>query len=185
MENAMSEVLVILADGFEEVEALAPIDFLKRAGASVTVAALDKKEVTGSRNIKVLCDITLDEVRDRNWDAVVLPGGMPGASNLASSKLVSEIIQKTYSKNSLVCAICASPAVVLAPLGVLENKKAVCYPGMEKCAPNVKFGTEKVVKDGNVITSRGPGCALDFALEIIKALFGKEKADEIASSAVC
>ena len=180
----MKKVLVILADGFEEMEALSPIDLLRRAGASVTVAGLGKTEITSSRKVKVLCDKLLSETDIDNWDAVVLPGGMPGATNLAASEDVKKRILSTYSAGKFVCAICASPAVVLAPLGIIDGKKAVCYPGMEKGLDKIKFCADKVLRTDNIITARGAGCALEFGLEIVSALFTREKADDLAIAIV-
>ncbi len=176
----MKKVLVILADGFEEMEALAPIDLLRRAGASVTIAGLGKTEITSSRKVKILCDTQLSDTCPDGWDAVVLPGGMPGASNLAASEDVNARIMNTYNAGKLVCAICASPAVVLAPLGILDGKKAVCYPGMEQGIENVRFCSDKVLRTDNIITARGAGCAQEFALEIVCALYSREKADDLA-----
>ena len=176
----MKKALVILADGFEEVEALTPVDFLRRAGVSVTVAGLGSEKIMGSHKIRIHCDCALDTVDTQGWDAVVLPGGMPGSENLASSELVSKIIMNTYKDGKLVCAICAAPAVVLGPLGILKDRKAVCYPGMDERAPEVRFLSSKVMTDGNIITARGAGCAQEFAFEIITALISREKADDVA-----
>lgn len=176
----MKKVLVILADGFEEMEALSPIDLLRRAGASVTIAGLGKIEITSSRKVKILCDVQLSDTSVDGWDAVVLPGGMPGASNLAASEDVNRRIMAAYNAGKFVCAICASPAVVLAPLGILDGKKAVCYPGMEQGIEKVRFCSDKVLRTDNIITARGAGCAQEFALEIVCALFSRDKADDLA-----
>lgn len=178
------KVLVVLAEGFEEVEALTPVDFLLRAGAQVTLAGLGAKTVSGSHKISVNCECTLDQTPASGWDAIVLPGGMPGATNLASSPLVTERIMNTFNEGKLVCAICASPAVVLAPLGILKDRRAVCYPGMDREAPEVQFYSSKVLTDKNVVTARGAGCAAEFAFEIISALYGREKADSVAFKVV-
>ena len=176
----MTKVIVVLADGFEEMEAVSPIDLLRRAGASVTVVGLDKKEITSSRGLKVVCDTVLSEVAETGWNAVVLPGGQPGANNLHTSEKVSTIVMNTYNDGGYVCAICASPAVVLAPLGLLTGKKAVCYPGMEQGIENVKFSSGPVMNDARIITARGAGCATEFGLEIVSALFSREIADDLA-----
>ena len=182
------KVLVVLADGFEEVEAISPIDVLRRAGASVTVAALKPEKgnlVRGAHDIWVHCDVELRDVKEDSFDAVVLPGGMPGAMNLHKSEMVNSVILDTYKRGDLVCAICASPAFVLAPTGILNGKNVTCYPGCESVAPNVSFGQERAVQDGNVITSKGPGTALEFGILIAKALFGKEVSDSIFSDMIC
>lgn len=182
-------VLVILADGFEEVEALAPIDVLRRSGASVTVAALQYKSgtscVRGAHDVLVGCDALLADVCTDRFDAIVLPGGMPGAKNLHESQTVTKVILDTFKRGDLVCAICASPAFVLAPTGVLEDKRATCYPGCEAVAPNAVFGKERTVRDGNVITGAGPGTALEFGLLISEALFGKDVSSKIHSDMIC
>ena len=182
---AVKKVLVILADGFEEIEALAPIDVLRRCGASVTVAGLGNLQIKGAHGVWVRCDVELLDVREERFDAIVLPGGMPGAANLHKSEMVNSVILDTYKRGDLVCAICASPAFVLAPTGVLEGKRCTCYPGCEGVAPTVKFGTYRTVRDGNVITAAGPGTALEFSLLIAEALFGKQVSDKLCSGMIC
>ena len=182
------KVLVILADGFEEVEALAPIDVLRRSGASVTVAGLKPERgnlVRGAHDVWVRCDVELCDVREDRFDAIVLPGGMPGALNLHKSEVVNSMVLDTYKRGDLVCAICASPAFVLAPIGILDGKKATCYPGCEEKYSHLNFCGERVVRDGNVITGAGPGTALEFGLLISEALFGKEVSSKIHSDMIC
>lgn len=180
---AEKRVLVILADGFEEVEALSPVDVLRRSGAAVTVAALEyeagTRSVRGAHDMHVVCDALLADVAGQAFDAIVLPGGMPGAENLHRSALVTKVIHDTLDRGDLVCAICASPAYVLAPAGVLDGKKATCYPGCESVAPSVGFTGDRVVKDGNVITSAGPGTALEFGLKISETLFGSGMSEKL------
>ncbi|MBI1978359.1 MAG: DJ-1/PfpI family protein [Candidatus Omnitrophica bacterium] len=173
------KVLVILADGFEEIEAVTPIDVLRRAGVEVILAGLSGKVVTGAHGIKFQTDVTLDEYKDLP-DAMVLPGGMPGAQNLGKSPKVAELVKKMNSQNKIVGAICAAPALAVAPTGILNGRKATCYPGFEKDFPSqVTFSTDRVVVDGNVITSRGPGSAFEFALELVEKLVGKEKVETL------
>ena len=182
------KVLVVLADGFEEVEAISPIDVLRRAGASVTVAGLKPEKgnlVRGAHDIWVRCDVELLDVREDRFDAIVLPGGMPGAMNLHKSEMVNSMVLDTYKRGDLVCAICASPAFVLAPTGILDGKDVTCYPGCESAAPSVKFGESRAVRDGNVITSKGPGTALEFGLLIAQTLFGREVSDGLSSDMIC
>jgi 4-methyl-5(b-hydroxyethyl)-thiazole monophosphate biosynthesis len=172
-------VLVILAEGFEEVEAIAPIDVLRRAGVRVTIAGVTGLQVKGSRNIGVQADALLKDIQDLP-DAVILPGGLPGATNLARSEDVARIVKKMSSAGKLVAAICAAPAVVLAPLGLLEGKKATCYPGCESdFSSKTVYLKDRVVVDGNIITSQGPGTALEFALAIAARLAGQEMADTV------
>ncbi|MDR0442538.1 MAG: DJ-1/PfpI family protein [Treponema sp.] len=176
------KTIVLLADGFEEVEAVTPIDYLRRAGVEVTTAAIGKSaSVKGARGIQINADITL-EGHDAAWDAVVLPGGMPGASNLAASKETSALIKIMAADGKLICAICASPAVVLFPLGLLSGKKFTCYPGLEEKVKDGVWSEHKVVIDGNIITSRGAGTAGHFAVAIIEKLLDEETAKKIADS---
>ena len=176
----MKKTVVVLAEGFEEIEALTPIDVLRRAGLEVTVAGVGGTLITGAHKVSVKCDVEVATIENDKFDCIVLPGGMPGAVNLRDSKSVSKLITSIYKANGLVCAICASPAVVLAPLGVLEDKLAVCYPGMEGCAPDVTFvGDVPVLQCRNVITSAGPGTASDFVFKIVEALAGKKISDDL------
>jgi len=173
------KALMVLADGFEEVEASAPVDVLRRANVNVTIAGLSKKEVPGARGIKVLADTTLDEAKG-DFDAVIFPGGQAGAENLSKSERVRNLIKEMNKKGKIIAAICASPAVVLAPTGVLKDKKAACYPGMEKeFSKDTCSSTEAVVIDGNIVTSKGPGTALDFGLKLAELLAGKEIASSV------
>lgn len=173
------KAIVILAEGFEEIEAVTTIDILRRAGIEVTVAALNDLRVRAARGTIVMADKRLEEAGSE-FDACVLPGGMPGASNLAASDKVKALLNKMVKEKKLIAAICAAPAVVLAPLGILKNKSATCFPGMEKdLGEGVQFKKDGVVVDGNVITSRGPGTALAFSLAIVEKLSGKENADRI------
>ena len=177
-------VLIVLADGFEEVEALSPIDVLRRSGAVVTVAGLKVEKgnlVRGAHDVYVHCDVELRDVREDRFDAIVLPGGMPGALNLHKSEVVNSVVLDTFKRGDLVCAICASPAFVLAPTGILDGKKCTCYPGCEEKYSYLGFCGERVVKDGNVITSAGPGTALEFGLAISEALFGNQVSVQVKS----
>ena len=184
----MKSAVVYLADGFEEIEALSPVDYLRRAGVEVTVAAVGKgsRAVDGAHGITVNADITLDSYLassgDSLPDAVVVPGGMPGASNIAGCRQALSFIDLMLENGKLVCAICASPALVLSKTAALEGKKWCCYPGMEgnagKYASDYKSGVP-FVHDGNVITGRGPGAAEQFSMEIVKALCGEETAEKV------
>lgn len=174
------KALIILADGFEEIEATAPIDILRRAGIEVTVAGLESKTVSGAHGLQFQADITLNQYKEVP-DAVILPGGMPGAQNLGNSREVLEILKYLNGQNKVIGAICAAPALALVPAGILEGKRATCYPGFEQnFKPSTEFSTARVVVDGNVITSRGPGSAIEFALELVKQLAGKEKAESLS-----
>ncbi len=174
------KVLVILAEGFEEIEAITPIDVLKRAGLEVTLAGVSSKTVSGAHGIKFQTDILLDDYKGLP-DAVILPGGLPGAKNLAESPKVVELVKKMNHEKKIIGAICAAPALVLAPSGILNGRKATCYPGFEKnFSSEVSFSLERVIVDGHVITSRGPGSALEFALQLVEILAGKETAKSLS-----
>jgi 4-methyl-5(b-hydroxyethyl)-thiazole monophosphate biosynthesis len=184
----MSKKLVILlAEGFEEVEAITPIDYLRRAGIEVCMAAIgDNRMVTGSHGIQVRADALLAEIAGSpgsgGWDGVLLPGGMPGASNLAASKAVGTLLKEMAGAGKLVGAICASPAVVLAPLGLLAGRRFTCFPGMETQVTGGHWEERAVVVDGNIITSRGAGTAGAWAVAIIGELLGPEIGLRIAKT---
>jgi 4-methyl-5(b-hydroxyethyl)-thiazole monophosphate biosynthesis len=172
-------VVVLLADGFEEIEAITSIDVLRRAGLNVKVAGVGKTIVKGAHGIPVKTDIKIGSYRTIP-DAVVIPGGMPGVKNLSASRKVTDLIHKTYKKGKLVAAICAAPSYVLAPTDLLIGKKATCYPGCEdRLKGKAKFVNKRVVFDGNIITSKGPGTAFDFALKIVEELKGKSTKEEV------
>jgi 4-methyl-5(b-hydroxyethyl)-thiazole monophosphate biosynthesis len=174
----MKRVAVLLADGFEEVEGLTQVDFLRRAGIEVTVAGVTGKSVTGGHDIRVDCDTTVEELSGE-YDGVVIPGGMPGAANVASSQAAGSFIRSIYERGALTAAICAAPAVVLDPLGILKGKKATCFPGFESRFQDAEFVTDRVVIQGNVITSRGPATAGEFAVTLVRYLLGDEAADQL------
>ena len=173
------KVLVFLVNGFEEIEAMAPIDLLRRAGITAdTVSINEDNQVTSSRKIRVLTDKTIDEINFENYEMIVLPGG-PGTENyMKSEKLLEKL--KEFSINRKLGAICAAPTI-LSALGILNGKQAICFPA---CEPNlIKDGAiivnQDVVKDNNIITSRGAGTAIDFSLALIEELLGKNKSHEI------
>lgn len=176
----MKKACVLLADGFEEVEALTPIDYLRRAGVEVIVAGIDEREVTGSHSIRVDADCTLDEL-DEDFDALVLPGGKRGSANLAANAEVLALVRRYFASGRLVAAICAAPAVVLhKAAGILKGKRFTSYPGTEVEVEGAIFSTERVVTDGNLITARSAGCAGEFSVAVIAHLLGADKAEEIA-----
>jgi len=179
----MKKAIVLLADGFEDVEAVTPIDYLRRAGIEVTTASISKTQTVTSKwgGIKLTADTILTEqIINSEWDAVILPGGMPGAVNLAASKDVTALLQKTAEAGRLVCAICASPVLVLAPLGILAGKKFTCYPGLEEKVTNALWQKDRVVVDGSIITSRAAGTTGEFALAIVEKLLDKEAAKKLS-----
>lgn len=176
-------VYVFLAEGFEEIEAITPIDLLRRAGVDVFSVGVTGKEVTGSHGITVVADITVDEANPGQLDMIVLPGGNPGYINLEKNKTVLELIDFCLENNKYVAAICAAPSI-LGRLGILEGKEATVYPGMEDQLKGAKVETKEVVVDGKIITSRGAGTAIAFSGALIEALVGKEEADKVLNSIV-
>lgn len=180
----IKKVLVPLAEGFEELEAVSIIDTLRRAGIDVTVASLkDTPLVKGSHNISIQADCTLDSKKDvANFDAFVLPGGWDGMLNLKSDKRVIEICKYMCENNLLVAAICAAP-IALGESAILKDKKFTCYPGCESQVKDGEYQKESiVVVDKNIITSKGPATAVIFALEIVKYLLGEAKQKEVKES---
>ena len=170
--------VVFLADGFEEVEAVTPIDFLRRAGVDVTVAGVGTREPTGARGITIRADVRADEVSELP-DAVVLPGAMPGAVNLSESDAVRNLTVKVHNAGGLVGSLCAAPAVALGAFGLLDGRRFTCYPGFEEHVSSGTFLEDRVVRDGNLITSRGPGTAAEFAIELVRYLTGDDQADAL------
>lgn len=179
------DVAIILAAGFEEIEAITPIDLLRRAKINTTIISLNSETVKGAHNISIKADEILNEKTDK-YDAYILPGGMPGAENLAKSKPLSALLKTEYENKKLIAAICASPAIVLAKLRILENKKATCYPSMEKhFSEQTQFIEKDTVVDENIITSRGVGTAINFSLAIIQYLLGNNASENIKESILC
>ena len=173
------KALIVLAQGFEETEAVAVIDVLRRGGVEVTAAGLDSLQIKSSRKITLWADKQFKDCGD-DFDAVILPGGMPGTANLAASRDLNALIKKFAGEKKIVAAICAAPALVLAPLGVLDNKSATCFPGGEKAfSKTCVYKEDAVVVDDNIITSRGPATALEFGLAILEKLTSQETSDKI------
>ena len=178
----MKKVFIFLADGFEEIEAIAPIDILRRAELDVvTVSISDSKTVTGAHGIKVEADQLFTETTFGENDYYVLPGGYDGMLNLSAHQGVNELLKKQHSEGKKLAAICASPSV-LGKLGILEGKEAICYPGFEGKLTGTVISKKSVVEDGNVITGKGPGVAVQFALKIVESLKGKETASQVSDS---
>lgn len=173
-------VLVLLAEGFEEIEAVTAIDVLRRAGAEVVAAGLTEGPIAASRGVRILPDAPLDDVLDRDFDLVVLPGGMPGAANLRDDPRVARLVANQISKPDRVLgAICAAPAVVLSSLGLLRGRRATGHPNFAEKIRDTERADGRVVVDGNLVTSKGPGTALEFALKLVEVLFGPEKARDV------
>ena len=172
-------VYIFLAEGFEEIEALCPLDILRRAGADVKTVAIGGGEyVTGSHGICVKADMTETEFSDRAPEMIVLPGGLPGATNLDNSSVVERAIFDSMMCGAYICAICAAP-FILGKREILTDREAICYPGFEEALFGAKVSEKRVVRDGNIITAAGMGVALEFGLALVEALCGKEKSEEI------
>lgn len=176
-------IYVFLANGFEETEAITPIDMLRRCGKEVITVGVTGKTVTGSHNIPITCDITIDETVTEGLEMIVLPGGMPGTKYLAADKRVNELIAYSYENKLLIGAICAAPSI-LGGLGLLDGRKAVCYPGFETALRGAQVLAVPAVRDGNIITARGAGAALEFSEELISALIDRKTAEELAGNIV-
>ncbi|MDY6861936.1 MAG: DJ-1 family glyoxalase III [Thermodesulfobacteriota bacterium] len=167
------KVLVPLAEGFEEIEAVTIIDVLRRADIEVTVACLEGDIVCGSHRINIKPDISLDDCRNQEFDMIVLPGGMPGSDNLEKSEILKSILISACTDRKWIGAICAAPKV-LGAYGMLSGKQATCYPGFESKLKGAEIQGKRIVMDDTFITARGAGVAMEFALEIVKILKGGE-----------
>jgi len=180
----MSRIGIFMADGCEEIEGLAVVDIVRRAKMDITMISINgKKEVTGAHNIVFLADALASEVDFEEFDAIVLPGGGTGTRNLAANETVNQVIKKFAAEGKLVCAICAAPSV-LGAAGLLQGKKATCYPGFEDKLTGAMVSEDGVVTDGNIITGRGMGAAISFGLEIVRYLKGEEEAETIRNGIV-
>ena len=166
----MAKILVVLASGFEETEAVAPSDIWKRLGFEVTLAGVDDMQITGAHGIVIEADALLDEVQHLDFDALFLPGGMPGSTILRDDERVCALVEKMASSGKVVSAICAAP-MVLSKCGVLRDRKFTMYPGMESflCAGDIP-SSDSAVADGNIVTGKGPGAVLDFASAVAGTL---------------
>ncbi len=175
-------VYCFLADGFEELEAIAPIDILRRAGVKIITVGVIGKDVCGSHGISVAADITVDELNSFDGlEAVILPGGLPGAVNLEKSATVQRAIDYAFENEAYVCAICAAPQI-LGHKGLLDGRKAIAYPGFEKELKGALISDDYVAVDGKFITAKGAGVAVEFGLEIVSALKGKTVSDSIRAA---
>ena len=178
-------IYVLLAKGFEEIEALTVVDFLRRAQLEVYTVGIGGKIISGSHNIPVFCDLDESEADfSEDLEALVLPGGMPGTLNLEASAKVQELIDACSANNKLVCAICAAPSI-LGHKGLLNGRKAVCFPGFEKELTGAEISEDFVCADGNYVTAKGMGAAISFSQKITEMLLDKNEADRIKNSLQC
>lgn len=178
--NERKTVLVPIADGSEEIEAVVLIDVLRRAGAEVTVTSVGKIQITASRGVKLTADCLIGGCEKKQFDLIVLPGGMPGAEHLRDCAVLIDLLKQQKTAGKFYAAICASPAVVLMPHGLLEGKKATCHPAFHDKLTDASAASQRIVTDGNCITSQGPGTVLEFAIELVRCLFGQARADQVA-----
>ena len=177
----MKKVYVFLADGFEDVEALIPVDVLRRGGVDVTTVSIsDFPLVTSAHGVNIEADIMFEQGDFSDADLIFLPGGMPGASNLFAHKGVCKVVVDQFAAGKKVAAICAAPGVVLGQLGILEGKKATCYPGFEQMLDGATYTADLVTVDGNVTTAEGPAAAFPFAYELLAQLVDKKTSYQIA-----
>jgi 4-methyl-5(b-hydroxyethyl)-thiazole monophosphate biosynthesis len=178
----MATVAICLAEGFEEFEAVTVIDMLRRAGADLSIVGVTGAQVTGAHRIKIATDLTLKKAADKEWDLIVLPGGEPGCTNLQESKELKAWVEAHVEAKKVVAAICAAPAV-LARWGLLKGKMVTCYPSSK--ADLAKHGAhyvgDYVVRDGQFITSRGPGTSVEFAMRLISDFISKEACNQLVS----
>lgn len=176
-------IYFFLAEGFEEIEALCPIDLLRRAGLAVTTVGVGGKEICGSHGIKVAADIIDTEYNDKAPELIFLPGGMPGTLNLKASDTVMRAIKDAVACDAYIAAICAAP-MILGEVGLLCGKEAICYPGFEDELKGAKISDKRIVRDGKILTAKGMGAALDFGLMIVELFCGKQKADDLRHAVI-
>ena len=177
-------VYVFLADGFEIIEALSPVDMLKRAKIETKLVGVTGEIVTSSCGVAVKTDMLINDFDFYDVEAIVLPGGMPGAENLDNCKALQGIIDNASNTNAFICAICAAP-FILGKKGLLDGKKAICFPGYEEYLEGAEISKDFVVTDGRIITAKGAGVSVDFGLEIVKQLRGEELSNEIRAKIQC
>jgi 4-methyl-5(b-hydroxyethyl)-thiazole monophosphate biosynthesis len=176
------KVLVPIADGSEEIEAVCIIDTLRRADAEVTVASVDTLQVTASRGVKLVADARIADCMGQTYDCIALPGGMPGAEHLRDAAELIGMLRQQRQAGRLYAALCASPAVVLQHHGLLENARATCFPAFRDRLDPAHASDERVVVDGHCVTSQGPGTAIEFALKLVELLFDVAKANEVGAA---
>ena len=174
-------IAILLADGFEEIEALTPLDMLRRAGLDVKTVGINGKIAAGSHGIPIICDLLPEEVNLKEVSMVIFPGGMPGSLGLDASPFTDEIIAAVTKNGGRLAAICAAP-LVLGRRGLLDGKNAVCYPGFENELKGAVISSKGVVTDGNVTTAKGMGVALEFSKELITLFLGKETSDRLSAA---
>ncbi len=176
-------IYMFLANGMEEIEALCPLDLMRRAGLCVTTVGIGSREITGAHGITVKADITDTEYTDDSPELIFLPGGMPGTLNLAASKTVISAIETAVKNDAYIAAICAAPSI-LGDMGILCGKEAICYSGFEDRLTGAKISENRVVLDGKILTAAGMGVALDMGLKIVEIFCGKACSDDLRHSVI-
>ncbi len=176
-------IYMFLAEGFEEIEALCPLDLMRRASIDVTTVGVGGKSITGAHGITVLADIADTDFKADKMDMVFLPGGMPGTLNLAASRTVTDAVRSAFEQGNYIAAICAAPSI-LGDMGLLVGKQAVCYPGFEERLTGATVPDLKVVLDGKILTAKGMGAALEMGLKIVELYRGKEFADDLKNAVI-
>ncbi len=177
-------ICVFLAKGFEEIEAITPIDVLRRANLDVKTIGIGGKIIEGTHGIKIEADLEIENLNINDIDGIILPGGMPGTTNLSKNEKLKDIILKCNEKKQMIAAICAAPSI-LGEMGILKDKKACCYPGFEDKLLGANISSEEVCVSENIITSKGPGTALNFSLKIVEYICGKEIKEKVRKSMQC
>ena len=178
-------IYVFLAQGFEEVEALAPIDLLRRCGKEVITVGVNDNIIVGSHSIPIVTDTITQEIKlDDTLEMIILPGGMPGTINLENNPAVQETIDFCVKNDKFIGAICAAPSI-LGHKGILKNKKAVCFEGFENQLEGADVSKDSVMADGNIITARGAGVAVQFGLKLVEVLISKERSDTLKAAILC
>lgn len=172
---------MFFADGFEEVEAIATLDVIRRGGIEIKSVGVNGKEITGSHGITVVCDTVIGDLSFENLSGIILPGGMPGTTNLMEDSVVNDFIDYCSEKGLFICAICAAP-MILGRKGLLEGKEAICFPGFEDELKGAIISDSFICKSSNIITAKGMGSAVNFGLEIVKAIKGDEFSDNLRAT---
>jgi 4-methyl-5(b-hydroxyethyl)-thiazole monophosphate biosynthesis len=183
VKGEMAKAVLLLAPGFEEIEAMCVVDTLRRAGVAVVLAGLHDGPVEAGHGVKVIPDCGIDELAAKDFDAVILPGGYPGYVNLGADARVLALVRTAFETGKIVAAICGAP-VILGRLGIVKGKRATIFPGKEADLTGAKPVRDPVVVDGTVVTSQGPGTALDFAITLAELLAGEQKARELKQALV-
>lgn len=177
-------VYILLGNGFEETEAVAPMDILRRGGVEAAFAGIGGRSIEGAHGVSILCDVSAEKIDLNSAEMLVIPGGLGGVKSVLGSAETMELLEKAAERGTALGAICAGP-LVLHRIGALGGKRAVCYPGMEDEMPGAEFISAPVCTDGAIVTGRGPGAALDFGFELLKYLKSGEAVEELKKAMVC